>query len=91
MQFLYRNGNLFVCFFWRIQVCEKWSKETNLLIATDTTGTDFSNFLPKHLAKNLAFLIQNTPNFRRISIIASVFKKNAIFSRKIAVNREKLP
>jgi hypothetical protein len=44
---------------------------------------DFLNISPKNLAKNLAFLVQNTANFRKIWIVTLVFKKNVIFCTKL--------
>jgi hypothetical protein len=49
---------------------------------------NFKIFSPKNLAKNLAFLVQNTANFGKIWIVTLVLKKNAnFFSRNSPKNR----
>jgi hypothetical protein len=47
-------------------------------------------FLPKNLAKILAFFVQTTARFNKHLIITLVFEKNANFLQKIGKNRRKL-
>jgi hypothetical protein len=56
-------------------------------------GTDIiisKIFLPKNIAKKLAFLTQNKPKLCKILIITLFFEKNAIFSPKIGTKSPKI-
>jgi hypothetical protein len=47
-------------------------------------------FLPKNLAKTLAFFAKTTASFCKIVIMTLVFEKNAIFFAKSGKNCRKL-